>query len=165
MESLVRIDSHDAAYSVDKNKVGIGIGSATGEAYGVDIIIDNSGVPSSSLHLSAYVETGAGLIEKTFMQLPLSIDFDTFYKLTVQFDSDQAIDVSLYDLNDALLGSISSPKVIESDKGIVAIDGRYASTYNDFYLSGSPVVPIPAAVWLFGSGLIGLVCVARRKKA
>ena len=27
------------------------------------------------------------------------------------------------------------------------------------------VVPIPAAVWLFGSGLIGLVGVARRKKA
>lgn len=28
-----------------------------------------------------------------------------------------------------------------------------------------PVVPIPAAVWLFGSGLLGLVGVARRKKA
>jgi len=26
------------------------------------------------------------------------------------------------------------------------------------------VVPVPAAVWLFGSGLIGLVGVARRKK-
>ena len=28
----------------------------------------------------------------------------------------------------------------------------------------SAVVPIPAAVWLFGSGLMGLVGVARRKK-
>ena len=26
-------------------------------------------------------------------------------------------------------------------------------------------VPIPAAVWLFGSGLIGLIGIARRKKA
>lgn len=26
-------------------------------------------------------------------------------------------------------------------------------------------VPIPAAVWLFGSGLVGLACVTRRKKA
>jgi hypothetical protein len=26
-------------------------------------------------------------------------------------------------------------------------------------------VPIPAAVWLFGSGLLGLVGMARRKKA
>jgi hypothetical protein len=28
----------------------------------------------------------------------------------------------------------------------------------------SPVVPVPAAVWLFGSGLLGLIGVARRKK-
>ena len=28
-----------------------------------------------------------------------------------------------------------------------------------------PVVPAPAAVWLFGSGLIGLIGIARRKKA
>ena len=27
------------------------------------------------------------------------------------------------------------------------------------------VVPVPAAVWLFGSGLIGLIGVARRKAA
>jgi hypothetical protein len=29
---------------------------------------------------------------------------------------------------------------------------------------GAAVVPVPAAVWLFGSGLLGLVGVARRKK-
>jgi hypothetical protein len=28
-----------------------------------------------------------------------------------------------------------------------------------------PAVPVPAAVWLFGSGLLGLVGVARKKKA
>ena len=27
------------------------------------------------------------------------------------------------------------------------------------------VIPVPAAVWLFGSGLLGLVGIARRKKA
>jgi hypothetical protein len=30
---------------------------------------------------------------------------------------------------------------------------------------GLQVIPIPAAVWLFGSGLIGLIGIARRKKA
>jgi len=30
---------------------------------------------------------------------------------------------------------------------------------------GAPAVPVPAAVWLFGSGLLGLVGVARRKKS
>ena len=29
---------------------------------------------------------------------------------------------------------------------------------------GASVVPVPAAVWLFGSGLIGLLGVARRKR-
>ena len=33
------------------------------------------------------------------------------------------------------------------------------------FLVRSTVVPVPAAVWLFGSGLIGLIGVARRKKS
>jgi hypothetical protein len=48
--------------------------------------------------------------------------------------------------------------------GEPAFDGTYAL----IWLSNKPtvgVVPVPAAVWLFGSGLIGLVGVARRKKA
>jgi len=31
--------------------------------------------------------------------------------------------------------------------------------------TGDPVIPVPAAVWLFGSGLLGLVGVARRRKS
>lgn len=31
--------------------------------------------------------------------------------------------------------------------------------------SETPAIPVPAAVWLFGSGLIGLIGIARRKKA
>ncbi|MCW9014220.1 MAG: VPLPA-CTERM sorting domain-containing protein [Gammaproteobacteria bacterium] len=34
-----------------------------------------------------------------------------------------------------------------------------------FTMSATTVVPVPAAAWLFGSGLIGLIGVARRKKA
>ena len=30
---------------------------------------------------------------------------------------------------------------------------------------GAPPIPVPAAIWLFGSGLLGLVGVARRRKA
>ena len=32
-------------------------------------------------------------------------------------------------------------------------------------MTASSTVPIPAAVWLFGSGLFGLIGMARRKKA
>lgn len=33
------------------------------------------------------------------------------------------------------------------------------------HISAYGVVPVPAAVWLFGSGLIGLIGIARRRKA
>ena len=62
-----------------------------------------------------------------------------------------------------------------SDDGIggMPVDGmpynQYASISLDIGSGNSMtvtnVVPIPAAVWLFGSGLLGLVGVARRKKA
>ncbi len=35
---------------------------------------------------------------------------------------------------------------------------------NEFSLAAINAVPVPAAVWLFGSGLIGLVGIARRRK-
>lgn len=42
--------------------------------------------------------------------------------------------------------------------------GGGAPKFDDAYLDIQPV-PVPAAVWLFGSGLVGLVGVARRKKS
>ena len=33
------------------------------------------------------------------------------------------------------------------------------------HVSAYGVVPIPASVWLFGSGILGMIGVARRKKA
>lgn len=51
--------------------------------------------------------------------------------------------------------------------GFMLLTGDIASDFTGDTLiaKASPVVPVPAAVWLFGSGLLGLVGVARRKKA
>ena len=46
---------------------------------------------------------------------------------------------------------------------IAGDSGSYRSSYGVFMVRDYSVVPIPAAVWLFGSGLIGLVAVARRR--
>lgn len=43
--------------------------------------------------------------------------------------------------------------------------GMYAWAVHDGDVGVASAVPVPAAVWLFGSGLIGLVGLARRKKA
>ena len=50
-----------------------------------------------------------------------------------------------------------------STDGTIVLD---APAYQDVtYAVAAKVVPVPAAVWLFGSGLLGLVGMARRKKA
>ena len=49
-------------------------------------------------------------------------------------------------------------------KGIPMIDGAFPGFSANFEFKVA-AVPVPAAVWLFGSGLLGLVGVARRKKA
>ena len=45
--------------------------------------------------------------------------------------------------------------------GLGMIDGPFGGFNANFNLR---VVPVPAAVWLFGSGLMGFVTLARRKK-
>jgi hypothetical protein len=42
---------------------------------------------------------------------------------------------------------------------------REGGRFNTSHISVYGVVPVPAAVWLFGSGLIGLIGIARRKRA
>ena len=49
--------------------------------------------------------------------------------------------------------------------GLAMIDGAFPGFSANFNFSTTSAVPVPAAVWLFGSGLLGLVGVARRKKA
>lgn len=49
--------------------------------------------------------------------------------------------------------------------GIESAGGTYTLTLWGSNGGGGPVVPIPAAAWLFGSGVIGLVGLARRKMA
>ena len=49
--------------------------------------------------------------------------------------------------------------------GLSMIDGPFGGYNANFNFTAAPAaIPVPAAVWLFGSGLLGLVGVARRKK-
>lgn len=60
---------------------------------------------------------------------------------------------------------------LDTDATAYALTGQFDLVCAPFdciseqYNTWGPVVPVPAAVWLFGSGLIGLLGVARRKKS
>jgi hypothetical protein len=58
-------------------------------------------------------------------------------------------------------GTLGIPMTADGPYG----GGPFAGFNFNFNLHGSmTVVPIPAAAWLFGSGLLGLVAMARRKR-
>ena len=78
-----------------------------------------------------------------------------------------------FDLNGTALAGDGSAVLVSSSN--VANWGFFAGTpYTEVFsvnfacVSGCsvtpPAVPVPAAVWLFGSGLVGLAGIARRKK-
>ena len=64
-------------------------------------------------------------------------------------------------LNDARVGGYLQSQI---DVGNSENWGQAVFANMEFYSEPS-IVPIPAAAWLFGSGLLGLVGMARRKKA
>jgi len=47
------------------------------------------------------------------------------------------------------------------------VDGVFTDPNFTLTMTATPVsaVPVPAAVWLFGSGLLGMVGIARRRKS
>ena len=51
-----------------------------------------------------------------------------------------------------------------NNNGDISGYGSIGGQTHTFLLTNVSAVPVPAAVWLFGSGLLGLVGVARRKK-
>jgi hypothetical protein len=72
-----------------------------------------------------------------------------------------------YDLGAVPTGATAA--FIEISQGIGPVNGvdllEGTVLIDDLYLGVVSPVPVPAAVWLFGSGLLGLVGVARRRKS
>lgn len=54
---------------------------------------------------------------------------------------------------------------VSADGSIVAGWGRKTDGAAEAWIANITAVPIPSAIWLFGSGLFGLIGIARRKKS
>ena len=69
-----------------------------------------------------------------------------------------------YTSTDGIAGNPLNPDGV---RGYGMLDGAFPGFNANFDFvtaDNTSVIPVPAAVWLFGSGLLGLVGVARRKK-
>ena len=54
---------------------------------------------------------------------------------------------------------------VRVDTLLISLVGGLENNIDNIDVSAAPIVPIPSAVWLFGTGLLGLAGMARRKAA
>ena len=92
--------------------------------------------------------TSGFVVESTFGLN--AILFDIANPIIEVFDNSLVIAADIL-VSPELADALGSPGFAGTDAGMALVDAR------------STVVPIPAAVWLFGSGLLGLAGIARRK--
>lgn len=143
----------------------------------LDILADGLGggsgpgiVPTGSTVASHYVffdPTGV-----TTQVGTVSFDSDIFGVITSTQNllaSDFLINTGVNYLNPSARGLEPGDKITITGLRTITVDW-FASTPGDFVrvltdFSPGAVVPIPAAIWLFGSGMVGLVGFFRYKKA
>ncbi len=152
--------------------------SSTGGAVGV------VGAPSDAVSLSNVI--GGSSMESTLPVLnyfePISLKFvlpnTTTPALTTKIGAwndptGSLIQLSVFDIDGNLLESaqadqgffigISNPLIASATFSYVSSQSVNGFSLDDITFGDVSTVPVPAAVWLFGSGLIGLIGVAKRK--
>jgi hypothetical protein len=82
------------------------------------------------------------------------LDADGYYNLVAIAD----------DYQEYYTGDLTDGRVDLTDDFLGLTSTSVSGSYGVALVREAPTVPVPAAVWLFGSGLLGLIGVARRKK-
>ena len=146
---------------------------------GIVLALDDQTSPTSASTLTVQIgpvtdslwivsdddETANGFVADERFQLWVSNDGNTWEDLGTFYNDNATIDITSY-------GTVSFVQLIgiegNIDCGLSGPPGciSYTNAMEVLAIAGiseAAVVPVPAAVWLFGSGLIGLISVARRR--
>ncbi len=118
-------------------------------------------IPSEAFSLSATLATGAGSLTAGTL---LSATFSNFMLVDMGFGFG-TFSADLSYTGGSLQGGLTSGRIEGAiSNAIPGVSNTVPFTADTVTAKVGPVVvPVPAAVWLFGSGLIGLVSLARRK--
>jgi hypothetical protein len=145
----------------------------TGGHYQLTANIDSSGsLLSGTLNITGAV-TGLGIHDSNTLLLSGDISAFGYHYQHETITEFLGLDISLFDfrvdqLSGALAGYYSAGLYVSmSSTTNTDFSGSFASDFlvNELYIGNTALVPVPAAVWLLGSGLLGLVAVARRRAA
>ena len=141
--------------------IGCGIGT-----FGCDGVQSTQSDTASGF-VTSITGSGTPTLDKT-----INLDYFGGYAFTLPGDLNFFTGTSPWELELNTMTSVSAqacfpvpgdPNYCFSLDDRVVYDGAYEGGFSVTY-TYTPAVPVPAAVWLFGSGLLGLVAVARRKK-
>ncbi len=166
--------SYGDAQIVDAGVIpGNGEANAIGEAYTLTGIGYGSGSNSMSatMTVSAGTQVSFGFNADMYMQTLLTAGGQSAYassSMVVMLETlagGSVLNWAPVALNTQIFGNdsrtVSNGIFTESTGGLAA--GTYRLTIEMAQIANVTAVPVPAAVWLFGSGLLGLVGVARRR--
>jgi|GEM_PF-3452045 len=163
VQTLFRLDN-TGTYNGTAGAGGFYIASNINNGYYIGVQVDYEG-PAIEFDLQFDERISGSGNNLLTVDLDGQIDYNIFYSLTVASNSQGyfAIDLDEVGTSTNLISLSNIEPMFKLSSGAVGLVSESETTFDNFSLTGNPV-PIPGAVWLLGSGLVGLVGLRKKLK-